>query len=70
MSERYEEVRRKLVERGYLHGRIERFLLRDLIAPGGPARAVLRTSLKAAVLGAPLLGGLLAASAVAASAPK
>ena len=69
MSERYEEVRRKLVERGYLHGRIERFLLRDLIAPGGPARAVLRTSLKAAVLGAPLLGGLLAASAVAASAP-
>ena len=68
MSERYEEVRSKLVERGYLQGRIERFLLRDLIAGAGP-RALARTSFKAALLGAPLLGGLLAASTVAANRP-
>jgi hypothetical protein len=69
MTERYEEVRRKLVERGYLQGRIERFLLRDLAAPGGAARTVLRASAKAALLGAPLLGGLVAASTVAANRP-
>jgi len=68
MSERYEDVRRKLVERGYLQGRIERFLLRDLFAAAGP-RALARTSLKAALLGAPLLGGLLAGSTVAANRP-
>jgi hypothetical protein len=68
MSERYEEVRRKLVERGYLQGRIERFLLRDLFAAAGP-RALARTSAKAATLGAPLLGGLLAASTLAANRP-
>jgi hypothetical protein len=68
VSERYEEVRRKLVERGYLQGRIERFLLRDLVTGEAP-RALARTSLKAAVLGGPMLGGLLAASTVAASRP-
>lgn len=68
MSERYEEVRRKLVERGYLQGRIERFLLRDLVASRAP-RALARTSLKAAAVGAPLLGGVLAASTVAANRP-
>ena len=68
MSERYEEVRRQLVSRGYLQGRIERFLLRDLVAAKGP-RALARTSLKAAILGAPLLGGLLAVSTVAANRP-
>lgn len=69
MTERYEEVRRKLVERGYLQGPIERFLLRDLLAVGGPLRAVVRTALKAAIVGAPLLGALLAASVVAANRP-
>jgi hypothetical protein len=68
MSERYEEIRRKLVLRGYLQGRIERFLLRDLLAAARP-RALARTSLEAALLGAPLLGGLLAASTVAANRP-
>ena len=68
MSERYEEVRRRLVERGYLQGRIERFLLRDLVTARGP-RTLARTSAKAALLGAPLLGGLLAASTVAANRP-
>jgi hypothetical protein len=68
MSERYEEIRRKLVERGYLQGRIERFLLRDLFSAAGP-RALARTSAKAALLGAPLLGGLLASSTVAANRP-
>ena len=68
MSERYDDVRRQLVLRGYLQGRIERFVLRDLVAAKGP-RALARTSLKAALLGAPLLGGLLAASTVAANRP-
>ncbi len=68
MSERYEDVRRKLVARGYLQGRIERFVLRDLVTSRTP-RALARTSLKAALLGAPLLGGLLAVSAYAANRP-
>jgi hypothetical protein len=68
VSERYEEVRRQLIQRGYLQGRIERFLLRDLFAAEGP-RALARTSFKAALLGAPLLGALLAASTVAANRP-
>jgi len=68
MAERYDEVRSQLVQRGYLQGRIERFLLRDLITAAGP-RALARTSFKAALLGAPLLGGLLAASTVAANRP-
>jgi len=69
MSERYEEVRRELLRRGYLQGRIERFLLRDLVAAYGP-RALALASLKAALLGAPLLGGLLAVSTVAANRPS
>jgi hypothetical protein len=68
MTERYDDVRSRLVERGYLQGRIERFLLRDLITAEGP-RALARTSFKASLLGAPLLGGLLAASTVAANRP-
>ena len=68
MSERYDQVRRRLVERGYLQGRIERFVLRDLSA-ARPARALAGASLKAAIIGAPILGGLLAASTVAANRP-
>ena len=68
MSGRYEEIRKELVARGYLQGRIERFLLQDAIAAEGP-RALARTSLKAALLGAPILGALLAASTVAANRP-
>jgi hypothetical protein len=68
MSERYDQVRRRLVERGYLQGRIERFVLRDLTA-SHPARALAGASLKAAIIGAPILGGLLAASTVAANRP-
>ena len=67
MTERYEDVRRKLVERGYLHGPLERFLLRDVLGTG--AHGPWRTSLEAALIGAPLLGGLLAASTVAANRP-
>jgi hypothetical protein len=58
----YEEVRRRLRERGYLEGRLERFVLRD-------PRRLLRSSAKAALLGAPALGALLAAAAVAANRP-
>ena len=68
MSERYESVREKLVQRGYLQGRIERFLLHDLIVSAAP-RALARTSVRAAIVGAPLIGGLLAASTVAANRP-
>jgi hypothetical protein len=68
VSERYEEVRRTLVARGYLQGRLERFVLRDLFAAYGPG-AMVRTSGKAALLGAPILGALLAASTVAANRP-
>ncbi len=67
--EGYEEVRRKLCERGYLEGRIERFVLRDLLGPGSHARHLARTGLKAAILGAPLLGGVLAGAAVAVNRP-
>lgn len=65
----YEEVRRKLRERGYLEGRIETFVLKDLLGPGSPARHMVRTGLKAALLGAPLLGAVLAGAAVAANRP-
>jgi hypothetical protein len=66
---RFAEVRRKLVERGYLQGPIERFLLRDLLASTSPARATAGACARAAALGAPVLGGVLAASAVAANRP-
>jgi hypothetical protein len=68
LSERYEDIRRKLVERGYLQGRIERFLMRDVVASQS-RRALVRASAKAALLGAPLVGGFLAASTVAANRP-
>jgi len=65
----YEEVRRKLRERGYLEGRIERFVLREAIGPGSRPRQLVRTGLKAAVVGAPLLGAVLAGAAVAVNRP-
>jgi hypothetical protein len=68
VPERYEEVRRMLVARGYLQGRLERFVLRDLLEAYGPG-TMARTSGKAALLGAPILGALLAASTVAANRP-
>lgn len=69
MPDRFEEIRRKLLERGYLEGRIERFVLKDLLGPGSPGRHLVTTGVKAALLGAPLLGGLLAGAAVAANRP-
>jgi hypothetical protein len=69
VPERYEDVRRKLVERGYLHGPVERFLLRDLVTAKTHGGGLARTSVKAALLGGPLLGGLLAASTVATNRP-
>ncbi|MBZ5640441.1 MAG: hypothetical protein LAO51_16995, partial [Acidobacteriia bacterium] len=65
----YDEVRLRLVERGYLQGRIERFVLADAARPGSPARRLLKSGLKAAVLGAPILGAFLAGAAVAANRP-
>lgn len=65
----YEEVRRRLRERGYLEGRIERFVLGGLGDPAAKARALVRPALRAAVLGGPILGALLAAAAVRANRP-
>lgn len=66
---RFAEVRSKLVERGYLQGPIERFLLRDLLASASPLRATAGACARASALGSPVLGGVLAASAVAANRP-
>src|SRR5262249_21360961 len=68
MTEPYDRVRRQLVEHGYLQGPIERFVLRDLASPAALA-TLLRASLKASIIGGPLLGALLAASTVAANRP-
>src|SRR5262249_35310089 len=68
MTEPYDRVRRQLVEHGYLQGPIERFVLRDLASSAAVA-VLLRASLKASLIGGPLLGALLAASTVAANRP-
>lgn len=68
MTDHYDRVRRQLVEHGYLQGRIERFVLRDLLRSPGVGGLAL-SSLKAALVGAPLMGALLAASTIAANRP-
>lgn len=65
----YEQVRRRLIERGYLQGPIERFVLRDFLGEGARRWAAVRTALKAAVLGAPVVGAVPAAAAIAAHRP-
>lgn len=65
----YDEVRRRLLERGYLGGRIERFVLRDTDPDANRWAASVRTASKAAVLGAPALGALLAAAVAYANRP-
>lgn len=66
---RYERVRRELQDRGYLQGGIQRFLLRDVLSPGRVLAGVPRAAIKAALLGGPLLGALLAGSAAATNRP-
>ena len=59
----YERVRSELAERGYLGGRVERFVLQGW--PGDRPRfppQLVRTALKAALLGAPVLALLVAAT--------
>ena len=59
----YDQVRSELAERGYLGGRVERFVLQGW--PGGRRRfppRLVRTALKAALLGAPVLALLVAAT--------
>jgi len=65
----YEDVRQKLVERGYLDGRIEQFILGDILAERPGTWDLARTGLRAAALGAPILGGVLAGAAVAVNRP-
>ncbi len=68
-QDRYDEVRGRLRERGYLQHGIERFFLKEMVSAASPLTAVMRTALKAAVLGAPLLGGILALATVAVNRP-
>ena len=65
----YDAVRSRLQERGYLQHGFERFFLKELVSAGSPLRAVCLTALKAAVLGAPLLGGILALATIAVNRP-
>ncbi len=65
----YEEVREKLVARGYLSGRVERFVLAGFVRRGGTARSIAGTAFRAGALGGPILGALLAAAAVEANRP-
>ncbi len=67
--ERYDAVRNRLLERGYLQHGMERFFLKEMVSSGSPLLAVLRTALKAAILGAPLLGGIVAVATVAVNRP-
>ncbi len=57
----YDEVRRRLKERGYLENRIERFVLLSSVASGVTLRGVVGTAAKAALVVGPLLAGLIAA---------
>lgn len=68
-SDRYEQVRDKLRERGYLEGRVERFFLGDLLSSGSAWRPLLRSALKAGLVAGPLLGALLAAAVAAYNRP-
>ena len=67
--DRYDAVRNRLLERGYLQHGMERFFLKEIASSGSPLLAVLRTALKAAILGAPLLGGIVAVATVAVNRP-
>ncbi|HKQ62699.1 MAG TPA: hypothetical protein VJS92_15520 [Candidatus Polarisedimenticolaceae bacterium] len=58
----YDEIRRKLVERGYLQGPVERFLLADLLRRGA-RRALFGTASRAAAIAGALIGLLLAGAA-------
>ncbi len=57
----YERVRSELAERGYLGGRVGRFVLQEGARRRRSPR-LLRTAMKAAILGAPVLALLLAAT--------
>lgn len=69
MSEQYRRVRDQLRSRGYLQGRVERFVLHDLVVEGGRRPGALRPAARAALIGAPLLGAVLAAAAAAGNRP-
>ncbi len=63
----YEAVRKKLLERGYLHGPVERFVLRDLDGAHSGAVPLIFAAAKAGLIGGPILGGLLAIAAMLAN---
>ena len=59
----YERARSELAARGYLGGRLDRFLLKDWSGGRRSSRPhLVRTALKAALLGAPVLALLVAAT--------
>jgi hypothetical protein len=66
---RYEEVRQRLLERGYLTGHIERFMLQDTLREGRAWRGVVRSASRAAIIGGPVFGALLAVAAAGSQRP-
>jgi hypothetical protein len=65
----YDEIRAELRRRGYLEGRIERFVLRGVLSAGNRFGRLLGSALRASLIGGPLLGAVLAASAATANRP-
>ena len=65
----YEDVRRRLEERGYLRGRIERFVLRDVLTATAAGPSLVRSAARAALVGGPVLGALLAATVAVSNRP-
>lgn len=65
-GDRYRHVREQLERRGYLGGSIQRFVLRELLVEHARPVRLVRTASKAALVGGPLLGALLALAAAGA----
>lgn len=66
----YDEVRRRLRERGYLEGRLQRFVLRSALAAGSRLGRLVGVATRGAVLGGPLLGVLLAVTTALTQRPR
>ena len=66
---RYQAVRDRLLERGYLEGPIERFMFRDLLSRHSRLQRLMRSALKAGMIGAAPLAALLAADAMSMDGP-
>src|SRR5689334_13937494 len=63
-GDRLAALRSELRALGYLEGRLERWLLRDLVREPGRLAPALRTSLRAAALGGPLVASAIVVALV------